>query len=122
MLWWRIPLPKLLAALFALMVQLGVGAYVPNDQPDTVIPGSICHVGTETGGAPGIPAHRHADCLACPFCAAAHVPAQVAVALVTVLPPTRRSVALRGEWPPQPTAPPTERRPPSQPRAPPIFC
>jgi hypothetical protein len=113
-------MPGLLAVLVALMAQLGVGASVPRADPIAALTGldAICHAATD--GAPSRAPMHPADCLVCPLCVVAHLPAAIPVASGAGLISPATVVVLRHELPPPSTAPPTSYRPPNQPRAPPI--
>ena len=117
----RVPLRGLLAALLALMVQLALGATVPNAQAALSIAAApICHSDDGTGNAPA-PAHVP-DCLVCPLCAAVHASAAIVLPPVSDAVPFARLCLLpRPELPPPATAPPSVDWPPNQPRAPPAF-
>lgn len=118
----RVPVRGLVAALLALMVQLALGAAVPNADARTrltLADAPICHT-DDTGGGP-MPAHLP-DCLACPLCAAVH--ASAAVVLIPgsqAVPAAWLHPLPRPELPPPATAPPSLDRPPNQPRAPPAH-
>ncbi len=117
----RLPLHGLLAALLALMLQLGIGARVPRADPIAIASGAhaICHT-ENSGGPPSAPAPMHPlDCPVCPLCVALHTPAAMQASPQPGVPAPQIVVVLRGELPPPSTAPPATRHPPSQPRAPP---
>jgi hypothetical protein len=117
----RIPINGLLAVLLALMVQLGVGASVPDVRIGAVALGTICHVPDSDSGQGDTPTPHLADCQICPLCAAVHAPPLIMLARAAVLLPPGAQVILRRELPPPSTAPPALHRPPSQPRAPPVL-
>jgi hypothetical protein len=118
-----IPAHGLLAALLALMVQLGIGASVPRLDQLVLIDGveTLCHVADGNAGPPNQSPMHPLDCLVCPLCAALHAQPAAPVPGAPVLTPTAVAMVIRPELPPPSTAPPGPRRPPSQPRAPPIF-
>ncbi|HVZ07295.1 DUF2946 family protein [Rhodopila sp.] len=115
----------LLAALFALTVQLALGAVVPRIDPIKAAwdigSAPICH--GDDGGSPSTPdSHHHlADCLVCPLCAALHAPAPPLPDVATRLPAPPPELALRPELPPPATAGPLLGWTPNQARAPPVF-
>jgi hypothetical protein len=112
-------LPGIFGVLLALMVQLGLGASVP--QIDPVVTGAgLCHT-DDSGGAPSRAPTHPADCPVCPLCSVLHVQATILAADAPGLPPPAIAVLIRPELPPPSTAPPAPHRPPSQPRAPPLF-
>ncbi len=108
----------MLAALLALMVQIAVGATVP--QPDPVAAvfslGALCHAEQPSDGSD----HKTPplECLVCPFCVVVHAQA-VALPDAPVLRPPNAKWLLAAlpevAVSPQPPLP----RPPGQPRAPP---
>jgi Protein of unknown function (DUF2946) len=117
----RVPLRGLLAALFALIVQLALGATVPSAGAQAgmaILEAPICHT-DDSGSGGSAPAHVP-DCLVCPLCAGVQasivgiLPVGVAVVTAAWLP----SLA-RPELPPPAIAPPSIDWPPNQPRAPP---
>ena len=116
----RVPLCGLLAALLALMAQLGNGASVPQIDPLTRIIGaeSRCHASGGAGDKSPAPIHP-LDCPVCPICVVVHPPAVALVPDMAALRPTAVVVALRSGIPPPSTAPPSTYRTPGQPRAPP---
>ena len=119
----RIPFHGLLAALLALMAQLGIGASVPRIDPLAQLIGAevLCHVADDGGRTPA-PGPRHPlDCLICPLCVISHMPQATLVFDALLLTPSAVVVVLRSELPPPSTAPPAQRRAPSQPRAPPTI-
>jgi hypothetical protein len=122
----RLPLGGLLAVLLALIVQLGIGATVPQIDPTAINAdaAALCQTINDTGGNPAAPLHRHGpghsrDCQICPLCIALYAPAATLATAVAPPSPSGIVVVLRGELPPPATAPPAPRRAPSQPRAPP---
>jgi hypothetical protein len=117
-----IPGPGLLAALLALMVQLGIGASVPRPNQLAQIAGAetLCQAPDGAAEPPSRAPVHPLDCLFCPLCAALHAPPATPVSGTPVLAPSTAAIVIRPELPPPSTAPPAPRRPPSQPRAPPI--
>jgi hypothetical protein len=117
-----VPVPGLVAALLALMIQLGIGARVP--RLDLLLQiaeaETLCH-GSDGAGGPHVPAPMHPlDCLVCPLCLALHAPPATPVSDPPVFTRSAGAAVIRPELPPPSTAPPGPQRPPSQPRAPPI--
>jgi hypothetical protein len=110
----------MLAALLALMVQIAVGATVPQTDPVAALflAETLCHSDQPSDGsdhkAPPL------DCLLCPFCVVVHAQA-VALPDVPVLrPPSAKWLLVvlpEVAVPPPPPLP----RPPGQPRAPPFV-
>lgn len=117
----RLSTHGLFAALFALMVQIGLGAIVPNPDPTMAVAAAevLCHTGGPTDdGSGSVPPLHGPDCLVCPLCVALHAPppvlgsgpalpapTQVAFRLVVVR--TAAIAPLRTDYPPlQARAPP----------------
>lgn len=115
----RLRLSGIFAALLALMVQVAIGATVP--QPDPVASvlavETFCHAETPTDGS----GHKTPplDCLVCPFCVAVHAQAMVALPDVPVVPLPGLRVVPVAASPGVAAPPPPQPRPPGQPRAPP---
>jgi hypothetical protein len=110
------------AALLALMVQIGIGASVQRPDRLAQIIGveTLCHASDDAGGPPGpAPAHPF-DCLFCPLCAALHAPAPTPVSGMPIPAAPAAGIGVRADLPPPSTAPPLPQRPPGQPRAPPV--
>nr|WP_294556425.1 hypothetical protein [uncultured Rhodopila sp.] len=119
-----VSVPGLLAALLALMVQLGIGASVPRPDPLAQIAGAgtLCHAPDGGDGPPNRAPMHPLDCLVCPLCAVLHAQPAALVSGTPMLAPSAAAMVVRPELPPPSTAPPGPQRPPSQPRAPPIAA
>jgi hypothetical protein len=116
----RFHLPGLMAALFALVAHLAVGASIPRMDPLAAATPVLCHAVDASDGDPA-PAPAHStDCPLCPLCGALHAPPVVLVHTAVFAAPSVISVAIGSELPPPSIAPPGPRRLPAQPRAPPV--
>jgi hypothetical protein len=120
----RLHLHGLLAVLLALVMQLGLGARVPQIDPllEFVEAETICHSHTPSGDEPSLPSPTHqSECPVCPLCIALHGPTAALVPGPAFLTPRAVAPVRLAELLPPSTAPPTSQRPPNQPRAPPTF-
>jgi hypothetical protein len=119
----RVPLHGLMAALLALMAQLGIGASVPRFDPLAQIAAAatLCHAPDGAGGTQAPPPAHPLDCLVCLLCGPVHAPSAVLVAAETVPMSSVPEVAIRPELPPRSTAPPRLYHSSVQPRAPPAY-
>jgi hypothetical protein len=119
----RVPFHGLLAALLALMAQLGIGASVPRFDPLAQIAAveTLCHTPDGAGGTqPPAPAHA-LDCLVCLLCGPVHAQPALLVSNEAVPMPPVLDVVIRPELPPRSTAPPAIDHSSIQPRAPPAY-
>ena len=115
----RFPRLGLLAALFALAVQLAVGATVPFP-PSGSGHAAICHAG-EPGEPPNGPAHHMPDCALCPLCVALHHPAPLPGAPPAMPAPRLLAFPFVRPTPPA-TGPPSPAILAAQPRGPPVSA
>lgn len=117
-----ITVPGLLAALLALMVQLGIGASVP--RPDLLAQiataDTLCHAPDGAAGTPARAPMHQLDCLVCPLCAVMHAQPATLASATPIGVPSAVAILIRLEPPSPFTAPPEPHRPANQPRAPPI--
>ena len=112
----------LVAALFALMVQIALGAIVPTPDPGAAIDSAqvLCHTGgPNDDGSGSVPPLHSPDCLVCPLCAALHAPAPVLGSGPIVPAPTQAGFRLAVVYVPV-AAPTRADYPPLQARAPPL--
>ncbi len=118
----RLSVSGLVAALFALMVQIALGAIVPQSDPGAAVASAevLCHTGgpNDDGSGSQPPIHT-SDCLVCPLCAALHAPAPVLGSGPEVPAPSRAGFVLAAVPTPV-VAPPRADYPPLQARAPPL--
>jgi hypothetical protein len=112
----------IVAALFALMVQIALGAIVPPPDPMAAVASAevLCHTGGPSDdGSGSVPPLHALDCLACPLCAALHAPAPVLGSAPVVPLPAQAGFRLASV--PAPVAAPSRADyPPLQARAPPL--
>jgi hypothetical protein len=120
----RVSAPGLLAALLALMLQLGIGASVPRPDQLARLAGAatLCRASDGAAAPPGRAPMPPPDCLVCPLCAALHAPPATPLCEPSMVAPPAVAIVMRSELPPPATAPPGPQRPPSQPRAPPTAA
>jgi hypothetical protein len=119
----RAPISGLLAALLALMAQLGIGMSVPRFDPLAQLAAAetLCHMSDGAGDTQS-PAPAHPlDCLACLLCGPVHTAPAVLASNEAVPMPPLVDVVIRPELPPRSTAPPTLHHSSVQPRAPPAY-
>jgi len=110
----------LLAALLALMVQIAIGAAVPQPDPvaSVVSAETLCHTDQPADGSD----HKIPPlaCLVCPFCVVVHAQAVALPSAPVLRPPSAKG--LRVVLPDMAVSPPpASPRPPGQPRAPPFV-
>src|SRR4051794_36356109 len=112
----RLPMRGLVAALLALMVQLALGAIVPNAEARQALgEAPICHTDDSGGTVPSSPAPLP-DCRAGPLCAPVHASATAVLPMAADATPAPHLYPLaRPELPPPATAPPSVDWPPNQP-------
>ena len=118
----RLSSAGLMAALFALMVQIALGAIVPAPDPGAAVASAevLCHTGgPNDDGSGSVPPLHSPDCLVCPLCAALHAPAPVLGSGPMVPVPTQAGFRLAVVSVPM-AAPPRADYPPLQARAPPL--
>jgi hypothetical protein len=116
----RHTLTGILGALLALMVQIAVGATVPQTDPVASVfsAETLCHTDQPSDGSD----HKAPPlaCLACPFCVVVHAQAVALPSAPVLRPPSAKR--LRVVLPDMAVSPPPSLpRPPGQPRAPPLV-
>jgi hypothetical protein len=118
----RLSSAGLIAALFALMVQIALGAIVPAPDPGAAVASAevLCHTGgPNDDGSGSVPPIHSSDCLVCPLCAALHAPSPVLGSGPVVPVPIQAGFRLAVVYAPV-AAPSRADYPPLQARAPPL--
>jgi hypothetical protein len=110
----------MVAVLLALMVQIAVGATVPQIDPVVALfsAETLCHTDQPSDG----PDHESPplDCLLCPFCVVVHAQAVALPDAPVLRPPNAKWLRVTLPEVAVPPLPPLPR-PPGQPRAPPLV-
>jgi hypothetical protein len=117
----RLTLHRLAVALLAIMVQIAIGARVPDVDAAAVLgpAQSTCHAADERSDGNAPTPMNPADCLSCPICLSVHVAPLLPVSIAQAPTPPVAGIRIPASRRPA-TAPPSVAYRTSQPRAPPL--